>query len=131
MNKTLKWILIGLAIAVGVFIIALPIFYMVRYSGAAGSFGWDDMPFHRGFSLPFLRFMPMMGFFGLSRLLLPLVVIGLAVYGIVALVRGKKGRTTQAPPTLPAEAAEARVCSNCGKPLPSEGEFCPHCGTKQ
>lgn len=30
-------------------------------------------------------------------------------------------------PSLPGELP-ARVCSNCGMPLPGAGDFCPHCG---
>lgn len=132
MNKTLKWILIGLAIALGVFLIALPVFYMARYAGNLADVGRQMMPFRTGYHMPFPGRMPMMGIFGLSRVLLPLAVIGFAVYGVIALVRGRKPAVASAvPPALPVVPAEVRECTSCGKPLHSEGEFCPFCGAKQ
>jgi hypothetical protein len=135
MNKTLKWILIGLAIAVGVFIIAVPIFYLARHAGNLAEFGRDVMPFRSGTHMmprtwPFMMF-PLAGLFGFFRLLVPLAVVGFAVYGIVALARGRNGRAPQFPPAVPPAKTEGRVCASCGKPLPDEGEFCPHCGAKQ
>lgn len=135
MNKTLKWILIGLAIALGVFIIALPVFYLARNAGNLAELGRGLMPFRSSPHMPFrsgLMMMPLMGLFGLFRLALPLAVIGFAVFGVVALVRGRKNDiTTAVPPALPAVPAPERSCTACGKPLQSEGEFCPFCGTKQ
>lgn len=76
---------------------------------------------------PFLM-MPLMGIFGFLRLLLPAAVLGLAVYGVVALVRGRGTQTV--PPVNPAAAAEHQ-CAACGRQLVSGGEFCPYCGAKQ
>lgn len=132
MNKTLKWILIGLAIAVGAFIIALPIFTMVLGGGRAGMMdGWGLREGMRGgmrvpFHSPFMM-MPLMGIFGLLRLLLPAAVLGLAVYGVVALVRGSRVKTA-VPPTQP---VVVQACAACGRELVSGGEFCPYCGAKQ
>ncbi|HNR02749.1 MAG TPA: hypothetical protein PKK59_09450 [Anaerolineaceae bacterium] len=132
MNKTLKWVLIGLAIAVGVFIIALPIFTLVLGGGHAGMMdGWGlrdglrdgvRMPYHSPFMM-----MPLMGIFGLFRLLLPAAVLGLAVYGVVALARGGRGNNAATPPP----PAAAVSCAACGRELVSGGEFCPYCGAKQ
>jgi len=137
MNKTLKWILIGLAIAVGVFLIATPVFYVIRHAGNLGDLRQGMMPFRSGSHMPFrpgLMMIPLMGLFGLFRVALPLAVIGFAVYGVVALVRGRKpaiSTAAQAVPPLPVVPASDRNCAACGKPLPGEGEFCPFCGAKQ
>ena len=139
MNKTLKWILIGLGITLGVFIIALPIFYLARHAGSLADLGRQMMPFRTSTHMPFRSWtvvmFPLIGLFGLLRILLPAAVLGFAVYGVVALVRAKPGRTgdatLQTPPPIPAAPASDRVCVSCGKPLPGEGEYCPHCGAKQ
>jgi len=138
MNKTLKWILIGLAIALGVFIIALPVFYLVRNAGNLAELGRGLMPFRSSPHMPFrsgLMMMPLMGLFGLFRLALPLAVIGFAVFGVIALVRSNSARkvtgSMQTPPPVPPASLEARVCPSCGMTHHSEGDFCPHCGAKQ
>jgi len=62
------------------------------------------------------------------------VVIGFAVYGVVALVRGRKpavGTAAQTVPPLPVVPDTERNCAACGKPLRGEGEFCPFCGAKR
>jgi hypothetical protein len=135
MNKTLKWVLIGLGIAVVVFFIALSIFVIFgRVAGGVDGSNWGRMPFRSGYHMPFRGVMPMMGFFGLSRLLLLLVVIGFAVYGLVRLVGGNGAHhgaapMQQTPP--PVTGITERACVACGRTLPGEGEFCPHCGAKQ
>lgn len=139
MNKTLKWILIGLGITLGAFIIALPIFYLARHAGSLADLGRQMMPFRTSTHMPFRSWtvvmFPLIGLFGLLRILLPAAVLGFAVYGVVALVRAKPVRTGEAtlqtPPPIPAAPASDRVCVSCGKPLPGEGEYCPHCGAKQ
>lgn len=138
MNKTLKWILIGLGIALVVFFIAMSIFmFLGRGAGAAYEPGsWGKIPY--GGMMPYARggyhmpFIGMLGGFGLFRMLLPLAVIGFAVYGVVRLVSGKNGHhNAESTPTPPAVGAAERVCTACGRPLPDVGEYCPHCGTKQ
>lgn len=135
MNQTLKWILIGLAVAAGVFIVSLPILMLAQNGGRAAMIdGWwmgdglrDGVRSAHPHS-PYLM-MPMMGIFGFLRLLLPAAVLGLAVYGVVALVRSSGTKTP--PPVAVTPAQAARVCSACGRELHSEGEFCPFCGAKQ
>jgi hypothetical protein len=139
MNKTLKWILIGLAIALGAFIIALPIFYMARHAASLADLGRPMMPFRASTNMPIRVWpviaLPFMGLFGALRVLLSAAVFGFAVYGVVALVRPKPARSgdaaLQTPPVIPAAPAEGRVCASCGKSLHSEGEYCPYCGAKQ
>ena len=130
MNKTLKWVLIGLAIAVGVFIIALPIFTLALGGGRAAMMdGWglrDGM--RSSYYHPPFMMRPLMGVLGLFRMLLPAAVLGLVVYGVVALARG--GRAKAAPPP-PAADVTQRACAACGRELVSGGEFCPYCGAKQ
>ena len=140
MNKTLKWILIGLAIAVGAFIISLPVMFMIHNGGRISMMdgyglrdGLRDGMRTSTFHSP-MRMFPMFGLFGFLRLLIPLGVIGLAVYGVIALVRGNRS-VHAAPPAAPvapaAAAADMRTCAACGKELHGEGEFCPFCGAKQ
>lgn len=133
MNKTLKWILIGLAIAAGAFLLSLPIFYIARNADALTSVDGLRMPmritFHTPFRwMPMLAVMPLVGIFGIFRVLIPLIVVGLAVWGVVALVRGRHSSQTQ--PPLPSAGSE-RACNSCGKPLYDQGEYCPFCGSKQ
>ena len=52
MNKTLKWILIGLAAALGVFIIALPLFYLASHAGGLMDLGRDMHPFRTTHPFP-------------------------------------------------------------------------------
>jgi hypothetical protein len=135
MNKPLKWILIGLAIAVGVFLLALPVFYLLRVGGGVTNLGQGMMPFRGGNHHLIWGVLPLLGIFGFLRLLLPLAVLGFAVYGIVALARGKKTpaamTTPPAIPVAPVPTAPERVCASCGRTLPPEGDFCPYCGAKQ
>ncbi len=139
MTKTLKWILIGLAITLGVFIIALPVFYLAWHAGSLADLGRQMMPFPTSTHMPFRSWtvvmFPLIGLFGVLRVLLPAAVLGFAVYGVVALVRAKPGRTgatsLQTPPAVPPALVSERVCASCGKALPGEGEYCPHCGAKQ
>jgi hypothetical protein len=122
MNKTLKWILIGLGIALVVFIIATVVFSAVFMHGTLGL-----NRLNYGFVMPHMRVFPFGGMFLLGRGLFWLVVIGLAVTGVVLLVRS--GSSKSAPPAqLP---SQTKVCQSCGKELHASGEFCPHCGAKQ
>lgn len=140
MNKTLKWILIGLAIALGVFMIAMPVLYMARNAGGIADSGrgmipfQGMMPFRGDYHMPFrsgLLMMPLMGLFGLFHLALPLTVVGLAVYGVLALVRGRKTVVATTVPPVPVVPAAEHNCTSCGKSLHNEGEFCPFCGARQ
>lgn len=141
MNKTLKWILIGLAIAAGAFIISLPVMFMIHNGGWIGMMdgyglrdslrdGMRTSTFHSP-----MRMFPMFGLFSFLRLLIPLGVIALAVYGLVALVRRKPAHpatSASAAVVTPApEPAETGKCATCGRERISEGEYCPFCGARQ
>lgn len=131
MNKTLKWILIGLGIALAAFLIAMPVMRMFM---GGSRYAMRGLPFSRA-GHGMMAF-PMMGVFGFFRFLIPLGILALAVVGIVYLVRNNRsGKAGQIPPPLataePREEVQGKWCVHCGKPLASEGGFCPYCGTKQ
>ena len=63
--------------------------------------------------------------FGILRLLIPLAVVGLAIYGAVALFKRKP------PQAVAAEAVPAvptQTCASCGKPAQDDWKNCPYCG---
>ncbi len=72
---------------------------------------------------------PMMGFgfspFGIFRWIIPLAVIGLAVYGVIALIRRRPAATV---PAETAPVVSSRSCGSCGKPAMDEWKNCPYCG---
>jgi hypothetical protein len=122
MKNVWKWIILGLAVFVLAFCIALPLFgggsllpvRMMSYrrmmpfgmmgAGTFGSFGWIGM---------------------LARLVLPLLFVGLVV-AVVALLL----RKPSAPPISTPPAPPAAPCRKCGKPVETGWVACPYCGTK-
>lgn len=115
MKHVWKWILIGLGIALVVFLIALPMFGLRHFGGVYGLRGYTGHP--------------MMGLggvmmFGWGIMLLKglfcLAVLGFAVYGVIALVRGKKAPAV--PPPAP------KTCKNCGRIVEKDWVNCPYCG---
>jgi hypothetical protein len=135
MNKTLKWILIGLGIALVVFLVALCFFAMHR-GGFSMMRGYGDFDrAGRGFGgFPMMGFMPMIAF-GLLRGIFGLGVLTLAVIGVVLLVRnGKAKRDAQsvAAPVVPSTTPVVeKSCKHCGKTLNDDWVACPYCGKKQ
>jgi hypothetical protein len=119
MKNAWKWIILGLAVFVLAFCIALPLFgggsllpvRMMSYRRmmpfgmmGIGAFGWIGM---------------------LARLVIPLLFVGLVVGVVVLLVRKPSPppvSTPPAPPTAP--------CRKCGKPVEQGWVACPYCGTK-
>ena len=65
------------------------------------------------------------GLFMLGRLVIPLALLGLAVWGVVALVR--RGRQPAAVPA-PVESVSTVVCGQCSKPVQEGWSHCPYCG---
>ena len=142
MNKTLKWVLIFLGIALLVFCLALPLFLAPAmrggFSGRMPMMGRDFGPFNNyGGHMRFGGGLFGIGFM-LLRLIIPLGVLALAVVGVVALVRGRKpaqppAAPIAAAPVEPAPAAAAPVehpCPHCGQPVQDGWLACPHCGEK-
>jgi hypothetical protein len=133
MNKVLKWVLIGLGIAVVVIGIT-----MVAFRGFMGRpefmMGGRVLGFHR----PFGGMMFGMGLFMLFRVLLGGTVLGLAVFGLVSLFRRHKSVAvnTAAPVVTETQAvvenaAPQRTCVKCSQPLQPDWKNCPYCGKKQ
>ncbi|MGB7538022.1 MAG: zinc ribbon domain-containing protein [Anaerolineales bacterium] len=117
MKSVWKWILLGIAVFVVAFLIALPLWagipmasgrliggYGMMRGGmmgwGLGGFGWIGMLF---------------------RLAVPLFVIG----GVAALVYHLAKRPSAPPP------AATVPCENCGKPLDPGWLACPYCGKKK
>jgi hypothetical protein len=133
MNKVLKWVLIGLGIAVVVIGIA-----MVAFRGFMGRpefmMGGRGLGFHR----PFGGMMFGMGLFMLFRVLLGGTVLGLAVFGLISLFRRHKSvAVNTAAPTVSETQAVVenvtpqRTCVKCSQPLQPDWKNCPYCGKKQ
>jgi len=133
MNKVLKWILIGLGIALVAFFAV-----MLAFRGFAGRpelmMGGRVLGFHR----PFGGMMFGMGLFVLFRVLLGGTVLGLAVFGLIALFKRQKSvPASTAVPAVPEAQVTAvnvepqRTCTKCSHPLQADWKVCPYCGKKQ
>jgi hypothetical protein len=155
MNRTWKWILIGLGVFILAFCVGLPLFL----GFGARMIGFGGMPM---MGQPYGRF-PMMGRgfglfggFGLLRFLVPLFILGvvvLVIVGIVLLLRRPQPPSaaivtpaasaepvppadfTPAEPLPPAavtptEVVETTPCPHCGAPVQAGWVACPHCGEK-
>ena len=156
MNKTWKWILIGLGVFILAFCVGLPLFLSIgaRVAGMPmmrQPFGGYPMMGGRGFGI--------FGGFGLLRLLFPLfglAVVVLVIVGIVLLLRRPQKPVVVAstavtpaasaepvPPAdfnpsepvapavvTPAEVVETTPCPHCGAPVQAGWVACPHCGEK-
>lgn len=127
MNKTLKWVLIGLGIALVAFLVALPLFGMHRV-------GFSMMPRYSGFErgFPVMGAFPMMAF-KLVRGLIGLGILALAVIGVVLLVRSGNAKKVEPPAPVETTTIVEPVtnCRNCGKEIKVGWVACPYCGKKQ
>lgn len=85
--------------------------------GMMGGYGRPSMMGNWGYS-PFGWFG--MGFGMIFMWLIPIGVIALIVYGVVALTRNAGNNTT---------AASSKSCPNCRKDVQTDWKNCPHCGT--
>lgn len=115
MKKT-NWLLITL----GVILALIALFWLGAWMGGGyggygmmgpGMMGWGFSPF---------------GWFGMGlgmlfMWLIPLGVIALIVYAVVALTRNAGANTP---------AASFAPCPNCGKGVQADWQNCPYCGTK-
>jgi len=111
MNKVWKWILIFVGALIVVFLATLA--FLVPFS-RVGRLGYGGM-MRGGYGMFGYG---MMGFHPLGWLL-GLVVLGFAIYGIVALFSRNSRRM---PPPAP------KTCPNCGRIVESDWVSCPHCG---
>ena len=155
MSKTWKWIigiLIGLLIVA--VIVAIPVGLhqlAVRNSVRMSAQGFDrdysrgfgpgmmgqggqQYYYHQGMMNQGYGFFPPMAYgfgffaFGILRLIVPLTLIGFAIYGVVALFR-RKPSAPVAVEAVPAPApVSTRSCGNCGKPAQDDWKNCPYCG---
>ena len=138
MKKVWMWILIVFGVLIVGFGIAMFAFRGFALNHLA--FGGRSVGWMMGFRPNMMGFHPMMmgmGFFMLLRLVFYAGLIGLAVYGLVALFRHPKGATVQSAQvsaTTPAEQAvqaTQRTCVKCSRPLEEDWQNCPYCGKKQ
>jgi uncharacterized membrane protein YagU involved in acid resistance len=119
MKSVWKWILIGLAVFLLAFCIALPLFSRGVMVSERAVYSRGMMPFggmpHGMMGVGALGWLGM-----LARLAIPVLFIVLIAALVVALVR--KSSTPPAPP--------AASCSKCGKPVQQGWVACPYCGEK-
>lgn len=104
-----------------VFVVALIIALLFSFgSGSSYGYGWMPMMGNRGYS-NFNGFGLIGGVMMLFMLLIPLSLIGLVVFGVIALLQ-RSGN-------IPAQS-QLPACSKCGNPLQTGWNVCPNCGTK-
>src|SRR5271157_2993327 len=147
MKALWKWILLFFGVLVLAFLVALPFF-------VGRSLGLVRVPMMSLFGggpafAPAMRggFGILAGLFLFGRLILPLALIVLAAFGLVALLSGgtpssshPAAADTATPPAVSAdvtpassaavEQAATKTCAHCGSPLQSGWVACPYCGEK-
>ena len=155
MSKTVRWILISVGVVAVLALLAALAFGMgtrwQRMSSFSGpswghpmmqsdggrpgfdgprDFGRGRMHDHYGPSMMNSRMGSwgmMGGLFLLGRMVIPLALLGLATWGVVALVR--RGRQPAAVPApAPVESVPTVVCGQCSKPVQEGWSHCPYCG---
>lgn len=157
MNKTWKWIVGTLLVLV---IIAAIVFTLAAHTGfmrsglvKCGLFqphAWNGFDYHSymmgnnfrpGSMMRGIGFLPpALGFgFALLRGLIPLVLLGLVVYGAYQFGKKKSGNEVNQvakaiEPVADHSATEQVVeknCRKCGSVVHEDWRNCPYCGTKQ
>ena len=118
MQNWVRYLLIFIGVFIVVFAVALPLFFGRGY-GMMMRFGVQPyafrMPMMFGGSFGFIMF------FALLRLLVWAALIGLLIWGVIALVRRGSAPAQSMPSVI-------RTCSNCGRPLQPGWVACPYCG---
>ncbi len=116
--KKVNWWIVGIAaVLIALFLIGGGMMSGWGYRGGYGMMGGPGMMGNWGYS-PFGWLG--MGFGMLFMWLIPIGIIALIVYGVVALTRNA-GNT---PPS-----AALAPCPNCGKGIQTDWQNCPYCGT--
>ncbi|MBN2086362.1 MAG: zinc ribbon domain-containing protein [Anaerolineales bacterium] len=117
MKSVWKWILLGIAVFVVAFLIALPLWAGFPMASGEPIYGYGMMS--RGMLNWGMGGIWWIGM--LFRLAVPILVIG----GVAALVYWLAKRPSAPPP------AATVPCEYCGKPLDPGWVACPHCGKKK
>jgi hypothetical protein len=137
MKNTWKWIAVALAVLLVGSWVVTPLLHSfgitTSYMPMMGGFGGGRY-FEGGFGGGHMGFpgtggMMYSGFGAFGGLLLPLVVIGLAVWGGIALIKSataKKAPASAAP--CPAAESHDANCPHCGRIIQPDWNTCPFCG---
>ncbi len=123
MNKTLKTILIILAVLAGLAIVA----FSMPFLHHGGFRGHMSMPFYGGFPM-FGGFMVIGLIFGLFRFLIPVALIAWFFWWLMNKVAARKAAEA-VKAAAPAPVVET-PCKHCGKTVQAGWVACPHCGKK-
>lgn len=119
MRSGIGWIL---AIILGLILLLLVPGFFMLFPGMMGGFG--GMMGNYGMMGRGFGFAP----FGVLLVwLVPLGALVLLILGAVGLIRSAASSGRSDSPQ--AAAAPARACPNCGKPVQSDWNTCPYCGT--
>ena len=136
MKKHIGWIVAGILTVIVV--LSVPAMLLLsrigRFGGMMGRRGMWDRGFERFGHPGMMNFGPW-GFIGpFLACLVGIILLGLIVWGIVALVKAlSKPKAVAAPVIVPAPAVvepKEHNCSNCGRPSQDDWAICPYCGNK-
>jgi hypothetical protein len=113
MKNAWKWLIVF-----GVVFIVTLIVALLFFSGSG--FGRIPMMGFRGYST-INGFNMTGGFWMMFMLIIPITLVGLAIFGVVALLQRSGNSFTQ---------TKMHACAHCGKPVQSDWKACPYCGKK-
>lgn len=136
MKKNIGWIVAGVLAVI--LVLSVPAMFLLsrvgRFGGMMGNRRMWDGGFER-FAHPWMMNSGVRSFIvPFLACLVGIVVLGLVIWGIVALVKAlSKPKAIAAPVVVPSPAVvqpEVHHCSNCGKPAQDDWMICPYCGNK-
>jgi len=116
MKTVWKWIFGILAVIVAASLVLLPLVGRMWF-GWMPMMGYGVRPMH-----PYWGWSSFAGWMMAGRFLIPLIVIGLFIWGGVALIRSAGAK--------PAPPPQTTACTHCGQPLQVGWVACPYCGEK-